>query len=153
MKKIILLLTALFLIFTLFSCEKQISAEAILTEFISTYGAEGIVYSSAKGREEEGYISEELSSKIYIYEGDFPRNFAIYLNSHSHKGSEAAVFVCRNEDERQKVTEACLERMKLIAAKQEDRVIVRIGNTVAYSTLGDGERTGELLAKIIRAHS
>ncbi len=153
MKKCISLFMLLIALVSLSSCEEEANAEIILNEFINAYGAEGAAYSSFSELGEEGYVPEGLFEKIYRYEGKLPENFAIYLNSHSHKGSECAVFVCKDEDERAGVVEMCLERMKLVCADKRNNVLIRSGNIVAYSTMEDADRAEELLRKIISRRS
>ena len=46
MKKTALILISLVLLFSLISCQREVSAEGLLSEFISAYGAEGVIYSS-----------------------------------------------------------------------------------------------------------
>ena len=43
MKKIALILIPFILLSTLCACQSEVSAEELLTEFISDYGAEGII--------------------------------------------------------------------------------------------------------------
>jgi hypothetical protein len=143
------ILTLLSILFALTCCSNEPSAEEILNEFIYAYGMEGTVYSPSKESFEEGNISKELIEKIYVFDGEFPKNFAICLNSHSHKGSEVGVFVCSDENERAATVEMCLERMRLVAKNKEDAVLVRSGRIIAYSTLEEPKRAEELLMKII----
>ncbi len=150
MKKLFGFIILILSVMSLSSCTAEPSAEKMIGEFKELCGAEGIIYSPRKQLGEEGHIPEDLTKKIYLYDGDFPRNYAILLNSHSHKGSEAAIFVCQSEDERQKVTEMCLERIRIVADKKENAVIIRSGNIIAYSTLEDKELAERLLYKIIR---
>ena len=81
-------------ILSLFGCGGAVSAEGMLSEFIYAYGAEGVIYSSEAREGEAGYVGEGLTEKIYVYEGNFPRNFAIFLNSHIDAASECGAFVC-----------------------------------------------------------
>ena len=153
MKRLISLFILSAVCISFFSCNKEISSEKILSEFSKAYGLEGIIYSSFKDPSEEGFIPEELVRQIYVYDGDLPKDYSIYLNSHSHKGSECAVFICENEDERQRVNEMCLERIKLVANRSEDALIIRSGKIIAYSTLEDREKAELLLKKIIAKSS
>ncbi len=153
MKKKVSLIILSLVMLLLSSCSDEPSAELLLSDFTESYGAEGIIYSSEKSLGEEGYVPEGLTEKIYIYEGAFPKNYAIFLNSHTHKGSEAAIFICKDEKERQKVSEMCLERMKTVSDGKDDRILIRCGNIIAYSTLEDAEKAEELLKKIISRHT
>ena len=149
MRNVLALIIAISILGLLLSCGREPSAEEIINEFMAAYGMEGVVYASGKESYEEGYIAEGLIEKIYVYDGEFPEKFALCLNSHSHKGSEVAVFVCRDENERSAVNEMCLERTRLVSENKENVVVVRSGRIIAYSTLEDPKRAEELLRKII----
>lgn len=133
----------------LVSCETEQSADGILREFISTYGAEGVIYSSERTEGEVGYLPKETLSKIYIYSGRFPENYAIFLNSHAGYGSECGVFVCDDADMRLSVEEMCLERIRLLSGG-ENAFVTRSGNTVFYSTMQNRGRAEEIFKKIIK---
>ena len=149
MKKIFALILVAFLLFSLVGCKNEPSAEEILTEFVRAYGAEGTVYSPNREMGEEGYVPEGMAERIYLYSGDFPGNYALFLNTHSHKGSECGIFVCSDAQEAEMVSEMCIERANLAANRKEDVVIIRSGSIIAYSTFEDSERVKELLSKII----
>ena len=149
MKKIALILIPFILISTLCACQSEVSAEELLSEFISAYGAEGIIYSSECVEGDEGYLPEETLSKIYLYSGRFPENWAIFLNSHATYGSECGVFVCDSADMRLSVEKTCLERVRLLSGG-ENSFVIRSGNIVFYSTMQDGERAERLFKKILK---
>ncbi len=153
MRKIVSVFLLIFMLVLLFSCAEEPSAEELMKDFISSYGAEGIIYSPRCEVYEDGYIREGFTEKIYIYNGNFPKNYAIFLNSHSHRGSEAALFVCKDENEKQTVLEMCLERVKTVCDGSDNCVIIRSGNIIAYSTLEDKGRSENLLRKIISSHT
>lgn len=138
-------------ILLLFGCGETASADEMLSEFIYAYGAEGVIYSSEAKEGEAGYVRDGLTEKIYVYEGNFPQEFAIYLNSHTDSASECGVFVCDDADEKERVTDMCEKRIDLLGT--ENALILRSGNVVFYSTMTDKARTSEIWKKIIRAHT
>lgn len=150
MKRIIafILLLCLF-ICSLVSCRENRSAEDLLCEFIEAYGADGIIYSMGKKEYEDGYVSEELLARIYVYQGDFPENFAIFLNSHADYGSECAVFVSSNAEETSMIVEMCQERISLLGRGSDIAFIKRKGNVIFYSTMSDREKAEKIWAKIL----
>ena len=152
MKRIIAMLNVVIFVLFSVSCKKDFSSEDFLGDFILLYGGEGTVYSSQKLPFEEGYVSEELLSKVYIYEGDFPKNYAIFLNQRSTSGFEVGVFLCEDEDERAAVSEMCLERLDLLCENEKGGLFIRSGNLVIYTTAEDKERAELIFDKIIRTY-
>ena len=150
MKRILLLFTVFSLLFSLNSCEAERDAYMMLTEFISAYGADGIIYSPAISEGENGYIRDGLIEKIYVFSGEFPHNFAVFLNSRPDFGSECGVFVCLGAEQCAMVEEACFERIRLIGRGNDCAFVKRQGNTVFYSTMTDKERAERLWREIIR---
>lgn len=122
------------------SCGKRRSASDILSEFVSVYGAEGIIYRSDAEEWDEGYAEYDLLKKIYLFYQDFPEKFAIFLNSHADYGSECGVFICRDAAECESVSEMCLERIRLLDRQGERSFVLREGKLVFYSTLSDADR-------------
>lgn len=149
MKNFVALFLSALLLFSLSGCGKEPSAEEILKEFVTAYGAEGTIYSPSRERQEAGYIPDGMMEKVYIFSGSFPENYALFLNDHSHKGSECGVFVCSDAEERERVTEMCIERASLVADSKESVIIIKSGRVIAYSTFEDQKRAKELLGKII----
>ena len=149
MKKTALILISLTLLFALFSCHSEVIAEGLLSEFISAYGAEGIIYSSECSEGDEGYLPPETLEKIYVYSGRFPENWAIFLNSRAGYGSECGVFVADSADMRLAIEEACLERVRLLSGG-ENSFVIRSGSVVFYSTMQDGERAERIFKKILK---
>lgn len=135
------------------SCAKAPDPEKMLSEFIGLYSASGVIYSSECSEGENGYIDEELFRKIYIFEGELPRDYAIFLNSHTDYGAECGVFVCDGAEERDRVLDMCSERVRLLGRGNEAVFISRSGNVVFYSTMPDRARAEEIWYKIIRAHT
>lgn len=150
MKKIISIILVISFCTLLFSCGKQPDAYEILGEFISAYGADGIIYSPALSEGETGYIPEGLVEKIYVFSGRFPDNYAIFLNSHPESGSECGVFVCDDVEMLLMVEEMCIERTLLIGQGSDRSFIKKSGNSVFYSTMQNKERAERLWKEIIR---
>lgn len=153
MKKIAFLLLLIFLFFSLLSCEKTPSAEAMIYDFISAYSAKGTIYSSGKREGEDGYVYDELLKKIYIFEGAFPKNYAIFLNSHTDFGAECAAFVCEDEDERAKVINMSRERITILGKGKDNAFLSTSGSIVFYSTLSNRAEAEALWRKILSHHT
>ena len=152
-KKCILFSVVFLLIFLLFSCSEDLDADKLLGEFIAAYGAEGVIYSPTVSEGDNGYIDEGFVDRIYVYEGEFPENYAIFLNSHPYFGSECGVFICANDYERELVTEMCEERIELIGRTDGVAFILRSGNVIFYSTFEDREMAEALWRKIIKSYT
>lgn len=149
MKKIALMLIPFILLSTLCACQSEVSADQMLRDFLSAYGAEGIIYSSECVEGDEGYLPAEMLDKIYVYSGRFPENYAIFLNSHADYGSECAVFVSEDAEMRLSVEEMCLERIRLLSGG-DNAFVARSGNVVFYSTMQDRAKAEEIFKKIIK---
>ena len=140
MRRLFCLFLVFFCAFGMVSCGGSRPATEILSDFISAYGAEGIVYRSDAAEYDEGYAEYDLLKKIYVFYEDFPDEFAIFLNSHADYGSECGVFVCADSGEVSEVEEMCLERIRLLGRGGENSFVSREGRVVFYSTMSDGER-------------
>ena len=145
MKRVIFLLLILALLLTLVSCGKDPDAHAVVSELISAYGAEGIIYSSGIPEGEEGYIDEALFRMIYSTEEPPPENYAVFLNSHAGYGAECGVFVSRDAAQTEQILALCRARIALLDPRGECGVVIKRGNAVFYSTLRDSERAERLL--------
>ena len=152
-KRIASFLVIIFFVTSLFSCKKALSAEELLKDFLDVYGASGVIYSPRFSEGEDGYISDALIKKIYLYDGEFPKNYALLLNSRADRSVEAAVFVCDGEYECSRVLEMCLERLNLISDDTSEVYIYRSANLIFYSTFEDGKTVEDVWVKIIRAHT
>ena len=152
MKRLISVILLLATLFSISSCVRDVSAYSMLTDFITAYPAEGVIYSPECSEGSEGYIDSSVASRIYVFHGELPRNFAVFLNNHADFGSECGVFFCRDEAERAQVTEMCEERMRLLSGG-EHTLLLRSGNIIFYSTLRDRDRAESLWTKILRSHT
>ena len=154
MRKTIAFILFIFSILTcLISCGKNPDAEKMLTEFISIYSVEGVVYTPEREEGDDGYITDELFRKIYVFEGDMPEKFAILLNSHPDSFAECGVFICSGSLERERVVEMCTERVRLLGRGSDVAFISISGAVVFYSTMPDKARAEAIWNKIVRSHT
>ena len=151
MKKLLSLILLLTVTVALVSCGRTQSAYSMLSEFITLYGAEGVIYSPECPEGSDGYMNENMEERIFIFHGDMPKNYAVFLNTHVDAGAECGAFVCRDAAEVAEVLDMCEERMTLLGCKSP--LLFRSGVTVFYSTLGQQQRAEELWTKIIRSHT
>ncbi len=150
MKKLISLALILALsLFTLTACKAEPSADELLREFISAYGASGVIYSSECVEGDEGYLPEEMLGKIYVFSGRFPENYAIFLNSRAGYGSECGIFVCNDTEMRLSAEEMCLERIRLLSG-DDNAFLTRSGRVVFYSTMQDRAKAEAIFKEIIK---
>lgn len=150
MKKITTFILLIAMILSLFSCTRERDAKQIIENFVNSYGAEGIIYSSQAIEGEIGYISDKFIEKIYRFSGEFPENYAIFLNNRTDFSSECAAFVCRDAEMIDMVQEMCLERIRLISGGEKHGFVKRSQNLVFYSTMKDRERAEKIFSEIIR---
>ncbi len=141
-----------FIFALLVSCKAEPRAIDLLNELCATVGAEGIIYSPEVPEGEDGYITTELFSCIYLFYGVAPKNYAVMLNSRTDKSSECGVFICSDDAELSMALEMCLERLELLGAGDR-ALLIRSGNVVFYSSLSEPERVRSLWNKIIRSHT
>lgn len=151
MKKIILLLLVLLVFLNnLTSCQKEPDALDLLSEFVGVYGARGVIYSPKISEGNQGYIPDGLIERIYVFSGDFPENYAVFLNSRTSNFSECGVFVCDDGKSLLDVEEMCYERIKLLCGN-DGRGFVKIsGTTIFYSTMQERDRAEKIWREIIR---
>lgn len=143
MKKISALFIFLSLILAVFSCGKEPpSAERLLSDFISSYGAFGVSYSEGVAEGEAGYIDGSFFSTLYGKEADFESDYAVFLSSSVSEVYEAAVFVTSDESSRLYIEELVSERLFLLAKMGfgESSLFLVRGGVIFYSTLPDPER-------------
>lgn len=132
------------------SCEREVDPRQMLSDFISAYGAEGVIYSPDASEGEEGYIPKDLADRIYIRSGELPDDFAIFLNSRPDYGYECAVFLCDDAESLLMMEEACIERTRLLDGGGDRRLIIVSGKLIFYSTMKDKERAEKIWREIIR---
>ncbi len=150
MKKALSLILFVAMLLSLCSCNRTDDARELLTQFVSAYGAEGIIYSTKIPEGEEGHLTGDLIEKIFVFSGKFPENFAIFLNSRADFGSECGVFVCTDVSELSVAREVCLERISLLGRGSANAFIKCCDNVVFYSTMQDRERAEGIWREIIR---
>ncbi len=135
---------------SLVSCERKISAYEFMCAFASEYPLDGVIYHSSMEPYKEGYISKELFKSIYIYSGNVPEDFAVYLNSRPERGGECGVFYAADAEERRALLSMCYERCRLICEKGTEPLVLTCENLVFYSTLSDPSRTRQIFDGIIK---
>lgn len=144
MKRFLCMLISIIFTFQLTACSQNPEADKIMNDFLSAYGADGIVYSPKIAEGNDGYISDGLLNKIYIFDFIFPEDFAIFLNAHTDHASECAVFVCTDANMRSLVEQMCLERVRLVSGSDPRGFVSVSGLVVFYSTMSDGARAKEI---------
>lgn len=150
MKKVISTAVVFCILASLASCTPRHNAYDLLCEFVTTYGAEGVIYHPAADESEDGFVYNGLLNKIYLYSGTFPENYAIFLNTRHDFSSECGVFVCTDADMLGAVEEMCLERVALLCHNDSRAFVKRCGMTVFYSTMQDRDRAERIFNEIIR---
>ncbi|MBO7196799.1 MAG: hypothetical protein J6V80_05715 [Clostridia bacterium] len=151
MRKIVILLLCVSLLCPLLSsCRADPDAYSMLSSFINTYGAEGTIYSPNIHEGNPGYVYDGLMEKIYLFSGDFPTNYAVFLNGRTDTTSECAIFVCSDAEMMAMVEEMCLERIRLLSFGGDHAFVKRSSNICFYSTLQDRARAEKIFSQIIR---
>ena len=153
MKRLISFILCFMLLLTLPACNQSPSAEKILSEYMSFFDMEGIIYSPNKMEGEDGFVSKGLTERIFIYEGEFPENYAISLNARSNYGVECGIFICKDGKELQRTLEMCLERVELLTGRADGGLVFRSGNILFYSTQSDKAASEKAIRKIIKLYS
>lgn len=149
-RAISLILLIILLVHTLSSCEAERDAYEIVRDFVSAYGAEGVIYSPRFTEGEEGYIRDDLVRKIYVFSGRFPENYAVFLNSRLDFSSECGAFVSSDAEMLGMIEEMCLERIRLLSEGGSHAFVKRSRNLVFYSTMKDRARAEKIFSEIIR---
>lgn len=150
MKKLLCLVLIIVLLTSLTSCGESGDPYLLLDEFVKEYGAEGVIFSPKIAEGQPGYVSPGLMEQVYRFSGDFPENYAIFLNSRPDYGSECGVFLCEDADMLLMMQEVCLERMKLLDGKGERSFLKIKGKMLFYSTMIDRARAQTIWKEIIR---
>ncbi len=150
MKKTIAAILFIAALMSFISCGRERDAYEMLSEFISAYGAEGVIYSPKVPEGDDGYIRDGFIEKVYVFSGRFPDNYAIFLNSRPDFSSECGFFICPDAEMLGMVEEMCLERIRLLAQGDNRAFVRRSGSAVFYSTMQDRERAEKIFSEIIR---
>ena len=148
MRKIICLCFIFTLLLALVGCREEQNAYDILSEFVTDYGAEGIVYSPSVSEGSPGYISDRLVERAFLFTEGLGDNFALLLNTHIDKPSECGVFVCSDDEEVRLAEEICLERVRLLSG--EGGFVKKRGRVVYYYLLSDHDRAERIFREIIK---
>lgn len=136
MKRILVLLFLCVFIFT--SCHDAPDITEALEEFVASYGASGVIYSTKCKEGEEGYIDEYLSERLFGSEVE-KIEYAVFLNTHLDHASECGAFVVP-ESRKNDIIELCQRRISLLDP-EGDRSFIRIyGSIIFYSTMQDRGR-------------
>ena len=149
MKRFLSAALALILIF-LTSCGSEPNARLMLTELLALCSAEGVIYSPSIPEGERGSLSEDTFKKIYVYSGDMPKNCAIFLNSHVSTTSECGAFVCQSDAELLALTEACLERIRLLSGEGKG-IVITSRRILFYSTMSEPSLVEALWKRVLRS--
>lgn len=137
----------LIVLLPLTSCSKDYDAYELMDEFVSLYGAEGVVYSPSVEEGSDGYITPGLVERIFLFPDGLGDNFAILLNAHIDRPSECGVFVCSDGEEAFLAEEVCLERLRILDV--EGGFVKRRGRVVYYVALSDPDRAERIFKQII----
>jgi hypothetical protein len=148
MRKIICLCLIFTVCLSLVGCREEQNAYDILSEFASTYGAEGVIYSPSVSEGSPGYISDRLVERVFLFTEGLGDNFALLLNSHIDLPSECGVFVCSDDEEVRLAEEICLERVRLLSGN--GGFVKKRGRVVYYYVLSDPGRAERIFREIIK---
>ena len=139
MKKLLLL--PFLCLFILSACSPPPPPVDLLSEFVSSYGAEGVIYHSEAKAGENGYLSPELAS-LAFGDRELPSSYAILLNVHLDTATECGLFLIKGD--RRECIELCTVRTSLLDKSGERSFISIYGDYIFYSTLSDKERAKRL---------
>ena len=150
MRRIVAFFLIITLCLSLFSCTAEPDSFEMLKDFIKAYGASGVIYSPHIPEGREGYIPKGFIEKIYVFSGDFPDEYAVFLNSRPEYGYECALFICSDAATLDMMEEASLERIALLDGRGERSFVKRTSNSIFYSTMKDKKRAEALWREMIR---
>ncbi len=145
MKRVLILLFLCLFVFS--SCSEAGDPTASLGEFVSAYGAEGIIYSTDVEEGQEGYISPEIERTIFGTT-DMPPSYAIFLNTHLDYASECGAFLVRGD--RSEIISLCKRRISLLDPAGDHSFIAIYGDIVFYSTMSDAQRARRIADVVFR---
>lgn len=129
-------------------CKREISAREIMGKFVKEYPLLGQVYYSDSPEFDEGYISDGLFLDAFIWEGEMPEEFALMLNSSVDEPCECGVFYASDASERERITESCLERIKLMTDGAYKLLYCK--GFVFYAVLPDLDLAEEIFYTIVK---
>ena len=151
MKKLLSFILILALLTSAFcSCIREMDAYSILYEVVGSCGGEGVIYSPNIAEGNGSYIRDGLLEQIYLFSGDFPEDYAIFLNTHPDFSSECGVFICSDAEMTNMVEEMCIERVRLLCKADPRGFVKRSRNIVFYSTMKDREAVEKIFNETIR---
>lgn len=128
-------------LFVLSACSPPAPPVDLLSEFVKSYGAEGIIYHSEAKEGDEGYLSPELAT-LAFGDRDLPKSYAILLNIHLDTPAECGLFPI--DGNRKELLELSAARASILDPSGERTHIAIYGDYVFYSTLSDRERVEQL---------
>ena len=143
MKKLLLL--PFLCLFILSSCSEPLPPVDLLSEFVRSYGAEGIIYHSEAKEGDEGYLSPELKN-LAFGDREMPKSYAILLNIHLDTATECGVFLI--EGDRDEILELCATRTALLDPRGERTYLAIYGRYAFYSTLSDKAKAKRIADKV-----
>ena len=145
MKKLLLL--PFLCLFILSACEPPAPPVDLLSEFVKSYGAEGIIYHSEAKPGEEGYLSPEVAA-VAFGSGALPESYAVMLNWRVDSAYECGLFLI--DGDRNELIELSSRRISLLDPRGERGFIGIYGDYVFYSTLSDKDRAKRLASEVFR---
>ncbi len=135
MKKLFLL--PFLCLFILSACQPPAPPVDLLSEFVKSYGAEGIIYHSEAEEGDEGYLSPELAC-LAFGDRELPKSYAILLNIHLDTATECGLFLI--EGNKKELLELSAARASILDPVGNRTHIAIYGDYVFYSTLSDKEK-------------
>lgn len=129
-------------------CKRETGAREIMEKFVKEYPLSGRVYYSDSPEFEDGYIPPELFLSAFIWEGELPEEFALMLNSSVDEPCECGVFYASDASEMERISESCLERLKLISDGAYKLLYCR--GFVFYAVLPDLALAEEIFYTIVK---
>ena len=127
------------------SAKNERSARALMEDFLSIYGAGGILFSPDLPEGEIGYCGEDFFADLFGRTAAGVRDYAVFLLARPDGAGECAVFVCASAYDARGVLELCENRLELIrslaigtdVSAARDAFFLRSGNTVVFCALYD----------------
>ncbi len=139
------------------ACSETKSADYIMGEFVSAYGAGGVIYAKSVPEGESGYADSDFFPTMYGEGEDCVSDYAVLLLSDMDTVGECAVFICYSEYDAILVSDMCTRRLSLLRSLMgsvdvsftEDAFIRRYGRVVVMCALSDNERAERIFDRII----